>query len=108
MRDGEASVGPTLWHHTLGPNMHCEVRPIVFASGEFVPLALELLLPGLVLWHKPPDWGHRQNHAVIERRVPQWRHTFHLFKQNAQLLNEKLLSAELLALGGFRGVSQSH
>src|SRR5690606_26513291 len=90
----------------LGPEVHREMGPVVLALAERVPGGLELLLPGLVLRDEAPERGEVDDDAVVEVRVPERRDTLHFIEEGAQLLDERLLRGELLALGGSCSLTQ--
>ena len=71
VRDRKAAVLCTFGDDALGPQMHGDVRPIVITGNELVPLALQLLLPELVLRDEPPKRCHREHHTVVEHRIPE-------------------------------------
>jgi hypothetical protein len=106
MGDGEAAVLGALRNNALRPKVHREVGPVVLAVAERVPGESQLLLPGFVLRHQPPERGEVDDDTVVEVRLPEGRDPPDFLEKSAQFLNQRSLRRKLRSLGGGSTVAQ--
>src|SRR5262249_54059082 len=92
--------------HTLGPQVHREVGPVISAVAERVPRGLQLLLPRLVVWREPPKRREVDADAIVEARVPERGRAFYLVEEGTQPFDDGLLRGYRLALGSGRAFTQ--
>ena len=98
MGDGEGTVSGTFRDDTLGPEVHCEVRPVVVFFDQFLPAARDIFPPFRVA-NEPLKRGEVDDHAVVEVRVPERGGSCDFGAEFAKFFDEFPLCGQRFSLG---------